>query len=415
MNHFVLSAQFRVFVAEGVETMGTGRNNFFDSVGIQGADVLGGLHLKEKFIAGTTGWIAGAGFFGAQDRKRQTCMLEDLGDGEGDFFGPVVKAARTAHPKKVFSALTAGLELGKGEDFHAKGGSGASAGVLFGPGQAVGGREGPGCAVVFDVTLHQRPFGGHFTGFHGLVATHFQDDVEGIDQNRASFDTGIAGGAGQDFFACYVVSQEVFAVFDLGGLRMRLEPTIAFFESIPGVHHDFARREFFARDVGRADRGAATALGAGIGVQQAFPGQVMHIGGAKSIGGVDGNDGRRGGVQHGLYFVLNDGHIGHGAGRFQRCVPCVGKSQNDVKMFGVGQVVEKGQYSAKVQPPGDTFGCMKGLRAPAIEKVGQPSADRKRVHPGMHGNVRCIHHQQRPHQNDFDDEDDLGIPSRPAG
>lgn len=49
-------------------------------------------------------------------------MMQDLGNGQRDFFGTVIKTAGAAHPKKVFSVLSAGLKLGKRQDFHAMGG-----------------------------------------------------------------------------------------------------------------------------------------------------------------------------------------------------------------------------------------------------------------------------------------------------
>ena len=67
MNDFVLSTQFRVFVAQCVKTMGTSRHNFADPVGIQRANVLSRLHLKKEFVPGTAGRIPGAGFLGPQD------------------------------------------------------------------------------------------------------------------------------------------------------------------------------------------------------------------------------------------------------------------------------------------------------------------------------------------------------------
>jgi hypothetical protein len=114
MDDFVLSAQFWVFVAQCVKTMGTSRHNFADSVGIQRANVLSSLHLKKEFVTGTAGRIPGAGFLGPQDSKGQTCMLQDLGHGQGDLFGPVIKTAGATHPKKVFRLLASGLELSKG-------------------------------------------------------------------------------------------------------------------------------------------------------------------------------------------------------------------------------------------------------------------------------------------------------------
>ena len=121
MNDFVLSTQFRVFVAQCVKTMGTSRHNFFDPVGIQRANVLSRLHLKKEFVPGTAGRITGAGFLGPQNGEGKACMMQDLGNGQGDFFGTVIKTAGAAHPKKVFSVLTAGLKLGKRQDFHAMG------------------------------------------------------------------------------------------------------------------------------------------------------------------------------------------------------------------------------------------------------------------------------------------------------
>jgi len=140
----------------------------------------------------------------------------------------------------------------------------------------------------------------------------------------------------------------------------------------------------------------------------------MDIGGTKATRRL-GRRGLGGGrVEHGLHFVLDDRHIGHGTGGLQGSVPCVGKSQNNVKVLGIGQVVQEGEDAPQVQPPCDALGRVQGLGAPALHGLCEPSAHRKGIGPGMHGNVCGVHDQQGPHQDDFDDEDDLGIPSGPA-
>src|SRR5690606_19367022 len=52
-------------------------------------------------------------------------------------------------------------------------------------------------------------------------------------------------------------------------------------EALARVDHDLARAERLAGNVGRANGSAASAFGAGIAVEQAFPGQVRNVCGAE--------------------------------------------------------------------------------------------------------------------------------------
>ena len=49
------------------------------------------------------------------------------------------------------------------------------------------------------------------------------------------------------------------------------------------LEHDLAGVERLAGGVGRADRGAAAAHGAGVGVEQLLPGEVLDGGGAEAL------------------------------------------------------------------------------------------------------------------------------------
>jgi len=65
VDHFVSSAEPRVFIFECIETMRAGRNDFLHFIAIEQFNVHECLHLKGKLIAGAFGWVARTAFFGA--------------------------------------------------------------------------------------------------------------------------------------------------------------------------------------------------------------------------------------------------------------------------------------------------------------------------------------------------------------
>ena len=67
VNDFVVASEGGVFVFEGVEAVGTGGDYLFDFIHVEDLDVLERHHLIDKFVSGSAGGVAGAGFFFAED------------------------------------------------------------------------------------------------------------------------------------------------------------------------------------------------------------------------------------------------------------------------------------------------------------------------------------------------------------
>src|SRR6188508_2620866 len=76
------------------------RYNFFYAIPIQYLDVHHGLHLEKKFIPCALRRITVAAFFRAEYGKLNSAMMEDLGHSPRDLLRALVKASRTANPKK---------------------------------------------------------------------------------------------------------------------------------------------------------------------------------------------------------------------------------------------------------------------------------------------------------------------------
>ena len=118
VHHIIGAAEFGVFVFEDVKAVGASRNDLFYSVVIQGLNILVGHHLEEKLIAGTTGRIAGTGFFSTQDRKLHTYLVQDGGKSFSDLLGSLIKAAGAAYPEQYFGCFAAGKKFGHGSYLH---------------------------------------------------------------------------------------------------------------------------------------------------------------------------------------------------------------------------------------------------------------------------------------------------------
>ena len=121
---------------------------------------------------------------------------------------------------------------------------------------------------------------------------------------------------------------------------------------------DALRIERFAGQAGRTGVAAASALGAGKGVQQILPGETVYLLNAKCIA---------------------DGKIlaRQGIGLLQSAEETVGYGGQDVHMLAVRQIAHEGQQGKGMRPPADF------VHLPRIgwhDKRGKPAGNR---HPGL--------------------------------
>src|SRR5690606_35050395 len=121
------------------------------------------------------------------------------------------------------------------------------------------------------------------------------DNVWRVDIDRALFYASIATGARPNFFACDVVVEQGFPI--IAKSLMLVNVFAHLFQTIPCVHNDFAWRQQFSGDIGRACRSTAPAFGTGIRIQKIFPRQVKHILDTEALNLSCG--GRDAGIKHG--------------------------------------------------------------------------------------------------------------------
>ena len=99
VDHFVVAAQYRVFIFEDVEAMRTSSNDLFNIIAVQNLDILVCHHLEHKFIAGSSCRITCAHFFFTQDGIFNTYFIENGHKSFGDFLCTLVKTTGAAHPE----------------------------------------------------------------------------------------------------------------------------------------------------------------------------------------------------------------------------------------------------------------------------------------------------------------------------
>ena len=155
----------------------------------------------------------------------------------------------------------------------------------------------------------------------------------------------------------------------------------------PGVDHDLARRQQLAREVGRADRGAAPAFGAAEAVQQVLPGELFDVLRAEHL--------------HVLRLEVHRLHRALGTGAARVREEGVDQRRQHVQVLAVRQVVGEDQQQQRVQPPAH--------RVAAEERRGRASADGDADQPPQRVHARFLavrqrrgeaeHEQERDHQH----------------
>ena len=164
--------------------MGAGGDQLGEFVLTEGFDVGFGLLFKQQFFTHAAGRVTGAALFAPQYGKINARLLHQLGHGTGDFFGAVVVARRTAHPKQhLYLAF-----FGHGGDVEASGPIGA---LTLG--------QAPRIAGAFDAVEYPFDAAGDFALDHGQIAAHINHQVDVVDQGRTFFDTGATSCAAPDF------------------------------------------------------------------------------------------------------------------------------------------------------------------------------------------------------------------------
>ena len=150
------------------------------------------------------------------------------------------------------------------------------------------------------------------------------------------------------------------------------------------IFHDVHGRQQLAGDVGRADIGAAPADGAGVAVQQLFPGEILHPAGPEPLGG----------------FQI---HRRQRPPRLQRPGKGVQRRRHHVHMLGKRNIDGEEQDDAQVRPPESGVQPDGGAFAqpPIAEQPPQRPADgHGRLRPAAAlGHIESVGQQRRGHQS----------------
>ena len=81
MDHLQLASKLRIFIFQGIQTMGTHGDDFFNPVAIKPLDVRPGQLLKKDLITQSSGRVTAANFFFPQYGKPDTGGVENLHHG----------------------------------------------------------------------------------------------------------------------------------------------------------------------------------------------------------------------------------------------------------------------------------------------------------------------------------------------
>ena len=326
--HLEAAVQLRVFVTDGVEAVGAVGDDLPDAFGLEGLDVLLGLHLEEVFVAQAAGGVAGAGLLRPQHAEGDPRLQQQAHDGLGDLHVALLQGAGAAHPVEVF--------LGAVEEGHLD----ALPGQLLDPGGA--GELGAPPGVPPLLQLHEGGLGrvGHVGLFHHQVAAHVHQLGDVLDEQRALVFAGAAGDAVPDGVERdHVAGHGALVLHLLAPAPGGQEPRPRLRQVALDVLQEAHGRQLLARVVGRAMGLAAAAADAHVHVHELLPGEVAQVAGAEALGRLEVGDGRQGRPRQG------------GAGGRELAQEDVGRPQQYVRELAVAHPGHPAGGQPQVQPP----------------------------------------------------------------
>lgn len=244
------------------------------------------------------------------------------------FFWRSSKRAGAANPEEVLGGR---LELRHKRDVEA-----------LGPLRAGPVGHAPGVLAALHVFEGARHFGRDVRLGEDDVAAHVDDGVDMLDVDRAVGHAGAAGGAGhQLFFADNAAGEERELVV---GLALAEDNAALLLDVVLELVDDLHRVELFARVEGGAVVLATGALGAGVGVEELLPGEVLQLACAEVLGAlvleVDG-------IERAVGLQLAEEDVGHRAEQVEVL------SERDVvgEEYDDGEVAEVHRLAEEVQAP----------------------------------------------------------------
>ena len=157
------------------------------------------------------------------------------------------------------------------------------------------------------------------------------------------------------------------------GISFAVAVDVAVVELVAEVEDQLPRRQRRAARGRRADRGAAAALRAGVGVEHLLPVEVVERGDAGAALARRVERGHRGG-RH-----VRDRQRPLRAARRQLREEQVGDRGDDVEVLAQRQQAQEGEHGDVVQPPADLADRVRGRPAHAAQRGGRERAQRREV------------------------------------
>ena len=266
VDDLVMASVLGVLVGHRVEAMGALGDDLGHPEPVESFDVLAGEHLEQVLVARAARRISGAQLGGTENREVDPSSAQQCGHGPGDALVAVVEGSGATDPEEVL--VGEWLRVVHHRD---------ALGQRPGPLAPVALGEPVGIGLVLHGPVGATQLGGE-VGFHeGEVAAHVEDLVEDLDADRAGHVAGPTRGAGPEFLWSDAFGHEVGLHGDLGngadrGRRRWCAGRSHYFADL---EDDLSGIEGLAGGVRGAHHRAASTDGAGVGVDQLLPGEVL--------------------------------------------------------------------------------------------------------------------------------------------
>ena len=217
VNHVIITAEVFVFVAEGVQAVRTGGDDFVKFVLLKGRHILLGHDLKGVLISHAPRGVPGAGLFGSQDSIIDPCLVHDPGYALSDFLVAWVEGTGASDPEEDVGFFFVGHDRD------------LDSGVL-GPFKSALCRDPPGVARVSGALEALGCLGGWGALGQGEVAAKLGEGGDVVDEYGALFHAGAASRAGPELIFGDEIAYQGCGLFSI--------PKLCFVEAVPNFGDD---------------------------------------------------------------------------------------------------------------------------------------------------------------------------------
>ena len=337
-------------------------------------------HFEEQIlVAGPPGNIAGAHLLIAQHGEIHPGRMQHGGNGPGNVLRVRVKGAGAADP---IQHLVLRVVFDRWD----------CEGQRLRPGQAILAHL-PRVAVALHPGKGGLELGGETALHQHLVAPDVEDVEHGLIADRADLDTGAAACACPHRALVDGVVHQFGAVLAAAGEQVEMLADV-----IALVDFERGRGERLAGRIRRAGVLATIAHDAGEGIQDVLLAEVGQFGRPKLLDA----------------FVIEVDRLERAEGLALGFDHEVERTHEQVGVFGIGKVGQKGQDQAEGQPPARMpAGLERNGRKPHPEPADQPGDRLPGV--GRFGDVKGRAEQAEADVKEDEDADDERVAHHPAG